>query len=133
MPTVGNAIDMDGTALKADCLVVCSSNLPPRAEWNQGRIFVYGGFELLQNRQPWVLRVQNGMAMIANDRHSLAKRSKCNRSAAPWAIERPHLWRAWRIGAACAHDHLSNFRKLLRFNSSNSTAFPKYKAGASSL
>jgi len=132
MPTVGNAIDVDGTALKADCLVVRSSNLPPRAERNQGRIFVYGGLELLQNRQPWVLRIQNGMTMIANDRHSLTERSERNRSAAPWAIKRPHLRFTGRIGAACAHDHPSNFRKFLKFNSSNSTAFPKYKAGASS-
>jgi hypothetical protein len=87
----------------------------------------------LQNRQPWILSIQNGMAMIANDRYSLAKRSERKRSAAPWAIERPHLRFTWRIGAACVHDQPSKFRKFLKFNSSNSTAFPKYKPGASSL
>src|SRR5215472_18643276 len=59
VPAIGNALDMNGPALKSDHFVHRAPNFAARTQWNQRRIFAGRFLELLQDFELRILRIEN--------------------------------------------------------------------------
>src|SRR4029077_6352338 len=131
VPTIGDAVDMNGAPLEADRLVINAANFSACSQRNERLVFVGGNFESLQDLQIGIFGVKDGMAAFTDNRNGSVEGADEKGSPAIGTVERLHL-RLYSRGPR-AHDQPSKARRFLRARSSNSTISPRYSTGFSSL
>ena len=87
VPAVRDTVNINRAPLTSNHLVQGSANTTTRTERNQRRIFVCRGMERLQNLQPGILRIENGVTAVANDRDRVAKGAQGQCGSAAGAIK----------------------------------------------
>ena len=86
VPVVAFAFDENAAALEADHFVVGAAQFAAGAERDHWLEFAGGGFELLEDGEIGIFRVENRVATVADDGDRLLKRAQSNCGAALRAI-----------------------------------------------
>src|ERR1700745_1594902 len=87
VPTVGDALEVDGAPLESNDSVVSSSNLASRAERNQRVILVRRRLELLQDLKVGIFRVEDRVAAVADNGDGIVERTHRQRRSAARTVQ----------------------------------------------